>query len=288
MSSRTITCAIEVNETVASVVRENLELGSPDKSNSFVRRQQHAGHGGKLWHGRHLGICGVDGAPGSGAGCWRWGSPLVPPCRVRAGRRSKSLGRLTVFWRGAAVAVRCNVVAGHRPWDSPMIVPLSGGAGWWTEPRRISHRSSPPPQIRHRLWPWWNNYTNRGMMLTMLYLMASTSSSTVRDIILHPRDTIMASSAGRRRGESRRCRCAAVWPPDLGKARMTIDLSINGQDLGLHTGSTPAHLGCWSSGRRMESDSEVLKSWPEIFDLAARIRSYSSPCLFCIIALRFQ
>jgi hypothetical protein len=42
-----------------------------------------------------------------------------------------------------------------------------------------------------------DSYTNHGMKLTMLYLMASTSSSTVHNIILHPRDTIMASPVGR-------------------------------------------------------------------------------------------
>jgi hypothetical protein len=54
-----------------------------------------------------------------------------------------------------------------------------------------------------------NSYTNHGMKLTMLYLMASSSSSTLRGIILHPRGTIMASPAGRHRGESRRCWCPA-------------------------------------------------------------------------------
>jgi hypothetical protein len=46
-----------------------------------------------------------------------------------------------------------------------------------------------------------NSYTNHRMKLTMLYLMVSSSSSTMHSRILHPQGTIMATSAVRHCGD---------------------------------------------------------------------------------------
>jgi hypothetical protein len=64
--------------------------------------------------------CGERGAS------WRFGG--CPRIRLGGSARGAAAEQISsVLAGGSRRRGRCNVVAGHRPWDSPMIVPLPGG-----------------------------------------------------------------------------------------------------------------------------------------------------------------